>query len=114
MEFDLESLLGGKKDIEFPEEWESDPSGRYINAKRDEVVKLFEEKGFERKILALAALDIREGRSAYFVTSGSYVKELNDVEIVIIQKIESYEQLEDEFSGDVPKGTFYVEERTIK
>lgn len=102
---DLDSILGR---VTLPQEWKMDQQGKYANTTKPEAEKFFDEKSWEKKILALAAIAVRNRRKVCFVTGG-FNQDWEKAVGVVVQEIKTYEQIEQEFSGDVPPGVFFVQ-----
>lgn len=95
--------------VEIPLDWKVDPEDRYAQTSKEKALDFFNEKDWEPTILSMAAISIRNGlRPVFFVTGGFGSYFWASAKEVIIQEIKSSDQMQSDFSGDIPEGKFFI------
>lgn len=124
--------------VEVPIDWKIDPQGAYTQTTKDSALEFFNETEWESTILQLAAIEVRRNESAgrmveiesrtaktfsepvfsannkgisrpiFFVTGGFGSYFWATAKEVVVQEIKSSEQIQRDFSGDVPEGKFFI------
>lgn len=103
--------------VEIPADWKVDDQGKYAQTSKEKALEFFNDKEWEPIVLAQAAIEtninfapVRAGRHLpiFFVTGGWQSYFWANAKDVIVQEITSPEQIERDFSGDVPEGKFFV------
>jgi hypothetical protein len=95
--------------IEVPQDWKIDPGGEYAQTTKEKALEFFDERDWSPTFLQQAVIDLRNGKkNIYFVTGGfgSYFWDM--AKNVTVQEIKSSEQIERDFSRDVPEGKFFI------
>lgn len=99
--------------IDVPTDWKVDDQGRYAQTTKEKALEFFNDKEWQPMVLAQAAIKVRQSSTAFFVTGGYGSYFWANAKDVIVQEIKSYEQIEKDFSGDVPEGKFFIKKDVI-
>ena len=97
-------------DMEVPLDWQVDPEGNYVKTTKEKALEFFNEKDWSPTFLQQAAIDLRNGKAknVYFVTGGFASYFWATAKDVFVQEIKSSEQIENDFSRDMPEGKFFI------
>lgn len=110
--------------IEVPADWQVDSQGHYAQTTKEKAMQFFDEKEWDSVSLQMAAIGVtRNDRSKLlksigqphepvcpivFVTGGYGSWFWENAKEVVVQEIKDTEQINRDFSNDVPEGKFFI------
>lgn len=115
--------------IEVPQDWVVDQQSRYAQTTKERALDFFDEKNWSPIILQRVAIEVRNNeqqadlakykmpakpvRPIFFVTGGYGSYFWDNAKQVVVEEVKSTEQVQREFSGDMPEGKFFIKKDVI-